>query len=188
MMEPDCAGRSSDRPRLEIRLQVMRALAFSLAAALIVVSQQPVIGQVEIDKPPPDETRVASPARLTTRLGNLAGPGDFWQTRELGVISVDGVRLMPIQIWEKSDKQGVRLRLRAYATLEPGEDKDVHLRWEFMVGDEVVVDFRHSEYIGAAQGEVDWEEWELRMTREQFERVFSGKGKLRLTIEVRPEA
>lgn len=75
-----------------------------------------------------------------------------------------------------------------YATLEPGEDKDVHLRWEFMEDEEVVVDFRSPEYIGAAQGEVDWEEYELRMTREQFERVFGGKGKLRLTVDVRPEA
>lgn len=159
-----------------------------LLTVLMAVAAQAQSGGVQVDKPPADETRVESPARLTTRLGDLSGQGDFWQTREFGTISVDGVRMMPIQIWEKSDRKGVRLRLRAYATLEPGEDKDVHLRWEFMEDEEVVVDFRSPEYIGAPQGEVDWEEYELRMTREQFERVFGGKGKLRLTVDVRPEA
>lgn len=42
----------------------------------------------------------------------------------------------------------------------------MHLRWEFMEDDEVVVDFRHPEYIGAAQGEVDWEQWELRIIQQ----------------------
>jgi len=41
---------------------------------------------------------------------------------------------------EAGQEGGVRLRLRAYATLEPGDDKDIHLRWEFMEDEEVVVD------------------------------------------------
>lgn len=146
--------------------------------------------RVEVDKPPEDATRAASPARLTVDLGTLDGPAKQWLTYKFGSVSVDGVRLRPVQIWKKKSnvKQFVTLRLVAYAQLEPGEDKDVMLRWEFLDGDEVVVDFKAPHKIGASEGEVEWEEWSLRMTEEQFNRVLTGRGKLRLTVEVRPES
>ena len=147
---------------------------------------------VTIDKPPGEEiTRVESPARLTVDLGRLDSRNGVWQTRKLASVSVAGARLHSVQIAKLSQSaRDVRLRLISYVLLEPGTgDKDVYLTWEFLDGTEkVAVRFTSREYIGASDRGIESEVWKLTMSRDQFDRVFTESGKLRLTVDVRPEA
>lgn len=146
---------------------------------------------VTVDQPPGAEvTRFESPARLTVELGDLSARNAVWVTRKLQDISVAGARVHALQIERRSQSSSaVRLRLGAHVLLEPGTgDRDVYLRWEFMEGETVVAHFFSREYIGASDKGIESERWMFSLPREQFDRVLTGAGKLRLTVDVRPEA
>lgn len=169
-------------------------LIVSLVALVAAPSLSQVDQGVTIDRPPSAElVRVESPARLAVELGDLSGRNAVWVTRKLGNVSVAGARVHSLQIEQRAlSSSTARLRLSAHVLLEPGiGDRDVYLRWEFMeaTGDEVVAHYFHArEYIGASDKGVESESWLFTLSREQFDRVLTGSGKLRLTVDVRPEA
>jgi hypothetical protein len=137
-------------------------------------------------KPEIKGERVASPATFTLALPETLATRPAWSTTELAEENIDGINITELSIAHDATKgkDQVVLKLTVRALVEPGKDKLVSLQWMFMADGKLA--FATDRTIEADEGEYNKGGTKLKVTRAQFEKLFSGSAgpQLQLTIKV----
>jgi hypothetical protein len=129
--------------------------------------------------------QVTSPASFTIVLPETLRTQPVWSTTELAEANIDGINLTELSFKHDatSGKETVTLKLSVSALCEPGHDKLIDLRCQFMADDSLV--FAKDKEIEVDEDELNKAGVKLKLTREQFDSLFAGsQAQLQLTVEV----